>query len=758
MNPGLDHSREPITISETFDVPVGTENPTLNLAARSLIDTVINQELRLDSQPSVLRMPDGGTDELTTGLRANILEANIPQSLAEDLQNLSLGYAKIMSEVEPGSLDETTTDVDLIELGLGGMYVAFHTLEDEISLVANPDQLRRTFLKSTVESRRVTLYKHGQKFEAAVESMTRPIDIGVVKQIATLEEPQLDHAQGLARRQDFDKETGDELQNTLNTLPFERDSTLIKLVCALNVAYTSRLISDERHVTFGLLTFLQNGDKNKFLDTVDTYLAYRRGGMPIWRRVAGRTKLDRSYRVPFEEAFDAYWYASKAEDELDEIIATTAQLNVTREELIQQAKTQTAQLFVNEGDKIDAVFREQLEHADEQDALQLLAVDTWRADVLSALIAGEIIQPDRFANASLRRAIERFRSRPLHQIFYDEERAELSRIKDEKCSELESILQTTEAPYAPTATALRHVEDGPVRRQGVVDNLRAQDVWINERDAAMLVILADRFNTIQDPQAQVLYMSTIASDSAKMRAALDEFVALRPRTGLDFSLPRLTRLIHELVDAGRLDFTNDKAIQDFCTSLTSVTNDYENFVGFDEDLQSQLKTFGSDNLKVFPPARSDQSATEIIRDFANSINQDTEDIDTENDIDEVVRQLQSKRSDVEWERIKELVNLRDNLKQRGKNAELRITAPTRWSEFPYFLLSYSDETGTKVVLESPLHERATYVISNEEDGIWQMIAEGPRNQAREFETVGTFAHVTEMPIHRTKLLNYLLDV
>jgi hypothetical protein len=146
-----------------------------------------------------------------------------------------------------------------------------------------------------------------------------------------------------------------------------------------------------------------------------------------------------------------------------------------------------------------------------------------------------------------------------------------------------------------------------------------------------------------------------------------------------------------------------------------------------------------ENIKVFPPGASE---SEIIDDFATRIE--------ENDL-----------PNIEWERIKRLIELRDKFVDQKLDVNFMRTQHASWQVLPFFILEAKlpDTTKSVVIVESPVYGNATYVYREAENRPkWRDVVQLSRREARAFGATA-MVHVDSKKLnkHFTKVWNKVIS-
>jgi hypothetical protein len=146
-----------------------------------------------------------------------------------------------------------------------------------------------------------------------------------------------------------------------------------------------------------------------------------------------------------------------------------------------------------------------------------------------------------------------------------------------------------------------------------------------------------------------------------------------------------------------------------------------------------------EDIKVFPPSAT---STDVINDYVKGIEE-------------------NEMPSIEWERIRRLIALRDQLIKQQLQVQMIRTKHASWQVLPFFVLEVKlpgSELGVAVV-ESPVYGNATYVYREAGDRLsWRDVVQLERQEARELGAIPA-VHVDskKLDVHFQKIWNRVIS-
>ncbi len=543
------------------------------------------------------------------------------------------------------------------------------------------------------------------------------------------------------------------LQDTINALPLEDEILIVKLVGVLNTVFIGRQLSNTPAVTSHLLDRLVMGQTSELIEAANLLSISETEKNPAPPSLRARAAkiiglrqrpgyASESQKDTLRIASTLFNNAMRADAHLEEAADIVAIENIRAKRADSDEKSSSLAAFIQVSDSIDRYFAVNFDGQNKEAALCMLAVDRWRADVYEALLEKRCIVLESVAQDALRNQLRRIGGMPLHAILLQAEAGQEDRNREIQTNAVKDKIKEIEGQFVPTSDAIRAVDNGLRRATDLEQRLLNIGIQISRKTAQTIVKIASDFSQIQDRSDRQTYIGNFLActdDTVSLLATLQSLTRVSSDRPIIITVKNL---LAELADADSTDTLVDKDVSDLARAIHNHKEDSATFSEVGQEARNSLETLGTSDLQVFPPSVGQGTPREVLDDFTSILKR--EDDDTE------LEELRHSYSDLEWGRLHEIVLLRDQLISEGKNAKLLITAPTKWSRYPFLLLWYSDN-GDKVILESLEYESATYVIINEEDGIWQLIAQGTRVDAKKFPTVHPRFHSTSLKEHRAKI-------
>lgn len=280
-------------------------------------------------------------------------------------------------------------------------------------------------------------------------------------------------------------------------------------------------------------------------------------------------------------------------------------------------------------------------------------------------------------------------------------------------------------------------------------------------NAKLITDLVDEGTTINEATARGLVglMSGVywertgqkVSNQDNVEAYIEDIKRLRLlNSELDFlgkpqesQLLKLVNLLDELIDTGAFDDTSKhpeldvftdfilayleaRDMKDAATSSKTDSDGKDAAINTGDDSRVAPEPLPIDSLrqavyepiKVFPPGATDQ---EVIEDFRNQIEE--ADLPT-----------------IEWERIKKIIELKDQCTKQGLEVSFVRTKHASWQVLPFFILEVRlpNDPHSVAIIESPVYGNATYIYRESEDRLeWRDVVQLSRQEAREWGAVPT---------------------
>lgn len=287
-----------------------------------------------------------------------------------------------------------------------------------------------------------------------------------------------------------------------------------------------------------------------------------------------------------------------------------------------------------------------------------------------------------------------------------------------------------------------------------------ESIVINEDTVRSLVGLMTGVyweSTKQDTELTELVKKYL-EDAGQLRILASELEFLgQPQ---ESKLLKLTNLLDELIDSGVFDdIINHPEFDEFTDfileyiiardgSTETDTKVDEVPINSNDTIENEpqeslpvetLRQATFEPITVFPPGIS---MHEVIEDYSNNI--EKEDLPL-----------------VEWERIRKLIDFRDQCQKQGLEVNFMRTKHASWQVLPFFVLEVrlSRDDHAVAIIESPVYGNATYIFREAEDRLpWRDVVQLSRQEAREWGAVPA-VHVDgkQLGKHFTKVWNRVIS-
>lgn len=246
-------------------------------------------------------------------------------------------------------------------------------------------------------------------------------------------------------------------------------------------------------------------------------------------------------------------------------------------------------------------------------------------------------------------------------------------------------------------------------------------------------------------------------DATKLRQLSLELAYLgKPQ---DSQLLQLINLLDELIDSGVFDNLNedselrtfDDFLLDYLVAKDGAKNQEQEELTPETDQSEGQETTPTlpvetlrqalyEDIKVFPPSSTPQ---EVVEDYVQGVGE-------------------TDMALIEWERIRRLIELRDQFAKQGLDVVLIRTKHASWQVLPFFVLEVKlPETQYGVaVVESPVYGNATYIYREADDRLpWRDVVQLTRQEARDEWGAVPVVHVdgTRLDIHFRKLWDRVIS-
>ncbi len=339
--------------------------------------------------------------------------------------------------------------------------------------------------------------------------------------------------------------------------------------------------------------------------------------------------------------------------------------------------------------------------------LGALSIESWIAEVLGKEKLGKIVKQT-WTNKPLHKAIEELQLQQdlvtLHEAIVPLQTRASKIIRNNKIS----------------SKFLRSNEGGLeiVRNLEIVEDVGSRARIFGKAVAKQIAGLAIKLGN--NPENSKKFISEI-NELRQIRADLD---MLEDKKDHKFDLLRAVDTLLEFEDSGAN--TGKNILPQKVSNLIEVLKAQEND---NTGWQKAIEESDIEDIHVFPPG----IGPSVILDDLAKISEGYE------------------GAQIEWDRIKTLVELRDQFVANGASVNIVRSMSSTWHQLPHYILEIENESGRRIaVIESPIYGNATYITPQNED--WKEIVLFSKAEARE---LGAIAKV-HMPVddrvhHREKI-------
>jgi hypothetical protein len=225
-------------------------------------------------------------------------------------------------------------------------------------------------------------------------------------------------------------------------------------------------------------------------------------------------------------------------------------------------------------------------------------------------------------------------------------------------------------------------------------------------------------------------------------------------------LLKLTNLLDELIDSGVFDdITKHPEFNEFTDFILEyiIARDgsTETVAAVDEVPINGNDTIENEPQESLPIETIRQATFEPITVFPPGISMHEVIDDYSNNIEKEDLPL------VEWERIRKLIDFRDQCQKQGLEVNFMRTKHASWQMLPFFVLEVRlpQDDHAVAIIESPVYGNATYIFREAEDRLpWRDVVQLSRQEAREQGAVPA-VHVDSKQLdkHFTKVWNRVIS-
>lgn len=363
--------------------------------------------------------------------------------------------------------------------------------------------------------------------------------------------------------------------------------------------------------------------------------------------------------------------------------------------------------------------------------LDSLRLDTARAEIAKKSLELSVGLGD----YETRTKLEHYATRPAHTFILGQFQKE---VQDEKNTALEGIkcaIDEEDSLFNVSSRIMREIPNGLERRRGITDELLRQgEAHIRRDDVEQLIVIADA--VIENGNVKREKFDFLLDELELLRVLNIDAVRLGDESQYSNVL-RSINLLEELTEVYGLDrirqIDNDIAL---LAEELFIESDDTLDVEVASDIPEEVAHLPTEETIIFPPKNKEH---ELVQDFMEELERN--------------RTGESYLKRIEWERIRQMISLRDELNNRNNTAsELRIASSTTWSPAPFFVLETMIGDRTVAVVESALYGSASYVYHGAE---WPEVVSESKSDAKDLGAVPK-AHTTGHEQHRRKLLTAIL--